>query len=79
MAPPLIIQATYIAKTVAAERMTEGITWSATAMLSGIAVGLAAGGMLLEFGRASHAMAIAAACSLLAAAWAGRTLHLPGN
>ncbi|MGH8735802.1 MAG: hypothetical protein ACREVC_00380 [Burkholderiales bacterium] len=76
MAPPRIIQATYVAKTVATEHMTEGFTRSATAMLSGIAVGLTAGGVILEYETASHAIAFAAVCSLLAAAWAGQTLHL---
>ncbi|HUJ87972.1 MAG TPA: MFS transporter [Burkholderiales bacterium] len=77
MAPPLIIQSTYIAKTVAVDQITEGFTWSATALLCGVAVGLALGGVLLEYGTASHVMAVAVACSLASAAWADRKLHAP--
>ncbi|HUG79913.1 MAG TPA: hypothetical protein VML57_20710 [Burkholderiales bacterium] len=48
MAQPLIIQSTLVAKTVSARYATEGFTWSMTALLCGIGIGLAAGGLFLE-------------------------------
>ena len=44
---------------------TEAFTWSASALLSGVGIGLAAGGGLLEFFRSPAVLAAgaAAACS----------------
>ncbi|MGH8668990.1 MAG: MFS transporter, partial [Burkholderiales bacterium] len=48
MAPALIIQSMLVAKTARPEQMTEAFTWSASALLSGVGIGVAAGGALLE-------------------------------
>jgi MFS family permease len=68
MAPTLIIQSMLIAKLAKPEHSTEAFTWSTSALLSGVGIGLAGGGALLER-YASHApLAAAAASALLAAA-----------
>jgi MFS family permease len=69
MAPALIVQTMLVAKTSRPEHTTEAFTWSASALLSGVGIGLAAGGGLLEFYRSAAALA-AAAVSALAAAFA---------
>lgn len=69
MAPALIVQTMLVAKTSRPERTAEAFTWSASALLSGVGIGLAAGGGLLEFYRSAAALA-AAAVSALAAAFA---------
>ena len=70
MAPALIIQSMLIAKTARAEHSTEAFTWSASALLAGIGIGLAAGGGLLEVQRSPAPLAAGAASALLAALWA---------
>src|SRR4051812_30361667 len=67
MAPALIIQSMLIAKATRAERSTEAFTWSTSALLSGVGLGLAAGGGLLELFDARAPFAAAAATALLAA------------
>ena len=67
MAPALIIQSMLVAKTARPEHATEAFTWSASALLSGIGIGLAAGGGLLEVMPSSAALAGGAASALLAA------------
>ena len=67
MAPALIIQSMLVAKTARPEHATEAFTWSASALLSGVGIGLAAGGGLLEVMPSSAALAGAAASALLAA------------
>lgn len=59
MAPALIIQAMLVAKTAPAHFATEAFTWSTTCLLTGIGLGLAAGGLILE--RATSAAVFAAA------------------
>jgi MFS family permease len=48
MTPTLIIQATLVVRTVSSQHATEGFTWSATALLAGVGIGLALGGLILE-------------------------------
>jgi len=67
MTPTLIIQSTLVAKSVRAEYATEGFTWSATALLAGIGIGLAAGGLLLELSAVSGLFLVATLVSVAAA------------
>jgi MFS family permease len=67
MAPALIIQSTLVAKTVRAAYTTEAFTWSSSALLAGIGIGLAAGGALLEVLPYRAAFAAAGATAALAA------------
>ena len=67
MAPVLIVQSMLVAKSVRPEHTAEAFTWSASALLAGVGLGLAAGGMLLEAHRSSAALAAGAASALLAA------------
>jgi predicted MFS family arabinose efflux permease len=73
MAPALIIQSVLVAKTARAEHMTEAFTWSASALLSGVGVGMAVGGVLLEHVRSPAVLATGAGAALLAAAAAALT------
>jgi len=75
MAPALIIQSMLVAKTARPEHSTEAFTWSASALLSGVGLGLAAGGGLLEVLPARAALAAGAATSLVAAAGAWLALQ----
>ena len=70
MAPALIIQSMLVAKAARAEHSTEAFTWSTSALLSGVGLGLAAGGGLLEMFDARAPFAAAAATALGAAAGA---------
>lgn len=70
MAPALIIQSMLVARTARPEQMTEAFTWSASALLSGVGVGVAAGGALLEWQPSFAALAAGAVAALLAAAGA---------
>jgi len=76
MTPTLIIQSTLVAKTVRARYATEGFTWSATALLAGVGIGLAAGGLLLERGAVPELFVVAALVSVGAAALARRHLRV---
>jgi predicted MFS family arabinose efflux permease len=67
MAPALIIQSMLVARTARLEHSTEAFTWSSSALLSGVGIGLAAGGGLLEVQRSGAALGAGAACALLAA------------
>lgn len=67
MTPTLIIQATLVAKLVRAEYATEGFTWSATALLAGVGIGLAAGGLMLEHGTVASLFLVATLVSVAAA------------
>ena len=48
MAPPLIIQSTIVAKTMPTPQMAEAFTWVTTAMLCGVGLGFALGGIAAE-------------------------------
>jgi MFS family permease len=71
MAPALIMQSMLVGKAASAGNVTEAFTWSTSALLGGIGVGLVGGGALLELWP-SPAAFIAAAFAALAAAGAGR-------
>lgn len=73
MAPALIIQSMLVAKTARPEYATESFTWSTSALLAGVGIGLGAGGGLLEM-LPSNAPLAAAACSALLAAAGARLL-----
>ena len=70
MAPALIIQSMLAAKIAPPEHATEAFTWTTSALLAGVGIGLAAGGVLLELFAARSALAAGAAAALAAAAGA---------
>src|SRR6185503_1521662 len=61
MAPVLIIQSMLAAKIALPEHATEAFTWTTSALLSGVGIGLAAGGALLEAFPSNAALGAAAA------------------
>ena len=67
MAPALIIQSMLIAKAARAEHSTEAFTWSTSALLSGVGLGLAGGGGVLQLFDSRAPFAAAAAMALGAA------------
>jgi len=66
MAPALIMQAMLVAKITRAANATEAFTWSSTGLLAGVGLGLAGGGVLLEYARSPTVFAAAAAISIAA-------------
>jgi MFS family permease len=68
MAPALIIQSMLVAKAARPHEITEAFTWSASALLCGVGIGVATGGGLLEHFRSPAALAAAATAALIAAA-----------
>jgi len=70
MAPGLIIQSMLAARISRPEHATEAFTWTTSALLTGVGIGLAAGGALLERFPSQAALAAGAAAALLAAAGA---------
>jgi predicted MFS family arabinose efflux permease len=70
MAPALIIQSMLVARTAQAAQLTEAFTWSTSALLCGVGIGVAAGGALLEVFPSAAALAAGAAAALLAASGA---------
>lgn len=75
MAPALTIQSMLVAKTAPAHQSTEAFTWSSSALLSGIGLGMAGGGALLEHFRSNGVFAAAALVAVLAALAAGAGLR----
>jgi predicted MFS family arabinose efflux permease len=73
IAPALIIQSMLVTKIALPEHSTEAFTWTTSALLAGVGVGLAFGGVLLERFAASGAFA-AGALAALAAAVGARVL-----
>lgn len=67
MAPVLIVQSMLVAKSVRPGHTAEAFTWSASALLAGVGLGLGTGGLLLEIYPSTAALAAAAASALLAA------------
>jgi predicted MFS family arabinose efflux permease len=67
MAPALIIQSMLAVKIARPEHATEAFTWITSALLSGVGIGLAAGGALLEVFPSTAALVAAACAALLAA------------
>jgi MFS family permease len=72
MAPALIIQSMLVAKTARPDNITEAFTWSASALLAGVGIGIAGGGALLEYYRSPAVLAAGAAAALVAAVAAWR-------
>ena len=70
MAPALIIQSMLVAKTAQPEHTTEAFTWATSALLAGVGLGMALGGIAAEAWSSTAAFAAAAAAALLAAAGA---------
>ena len=75
MAPALIIQSMLVAKTSRPEYSTEAFTWSASALLTGVGIGMTAGGALLEVFRSAAPLAAAAGAAFLGALLARLTLR----
>jgi predicted MFS family arabinose efflux permease len=75
MAPALIMQSMLVAKISRPEHSTEAFTWSTTALLAGVGLGLTGGGALLEQWRSPAAFGAAAALSVLAGALATRLVR----
>lgn len=65
MAPVLIVQSMLVAKSVRPEHTAEAFTWSASALLAGVGLGLGGGGALLETCPSTAALAAAATSALL--------------
>jgi len=77
MAPALIIQSMLVARTAPAQYATEAFTWSTSCLLTGVGLGLAAGGLILERANSSAVLAAAALVSVGAAGLARATLRRP--
>lgn len=67
MAPALIIQSMLVAKTAKPEHTTEAFTWATSALLAGVGLGMALGGIATEASRSPAAFALAGAAALSAA------------
>lgn len=67
MAPALAMQSMLVAKTAPPDFSAEAFTWSATGLLTGIGLGFAAGGAILEAAGSTAVFITAAATSLLGA------------
>lgn len=76
MAPPLIIQSTLVAKTMPTSQMAEAFTWITTAMLCGVAIGFAVGGVVAEARGASAVFLLAAGATVLMGAAAAGILRV---
>jgi MFS family permease len=79
MAPALIIQAMLVAKTAPAHFATEAFTWSTTCLLTGIGLGLAAGGLILESATSAAVFAAAGLVAIAAAVLAHASLRQIGS
>ena len=75
MAPALIIQSMLVAKISRPQYLSEAFTWSTSALLSGVGIGLTVGGGLLEFYRSTAALAGAAGAAFAGALMASLTLR----
>lgn len=74
MAPALIIQSMLVARIAPAQYATEAFTWSTSCLLTGVGLGLAAGGILLDRASSAAVFGVAGAVSLGAAALAYASL-----
>jgi len=70
IAPALIIQSMLVTKTARPEHSTEAFTWTTSALLAGVGIGLATGGAMLERFPSSAVLAAGAGAALAAAAGA---------
>jgi MFS family permease len=76
MAPALIIQSMLVAKTAPAQYATEAFTWSTSCLLTGVGLGLALGGLILERATSSAVFGTAGLVSVGAAVLAGVSLRV---
>jgi len=74
MAPALIMQSMLVARTAPPQYSTEAFTWSTSCLLTGVGVGLAAGGLLLERANSPAVFLAAGAVASCAAVLAYATL-----
>jgi MFS family permease len=65
MAPPLIIQSTMVAKNMPTSQMAEAFTWVTTAMLCGVGLGFAFGGVVAEAQGAAAVFLLATAITVV--------------
>jgi MFS family permease len=70
MAPALTMQSMLVARTASARHATEAFTWSSTGLLSGVALGIAVGGWLIEQWTWSAVFVAASVCAFGSAALA---------
>lgn len=75
MAPALIIQSMLVAKTAPAQYATEAFTWSTSCLLTGVGLGLAVGGLILERATSSAVLTTAGIVSVGAAVLASVSLR----
>lgn len=75
MAPALIMQSMLVARTAPAHFSTEAFTWSTTCLLTGVGLGLALGGAILEGARSDAVFAAGGLASVVAAALAYTALR----
>lgn len=75
MAPALIIQSMLVARTAPPHYATEAFTWSTSCLLTGVGLGLGAGGLLLERANSAAVFATAGAVSMGAAVLAYASLR----
>jgi len=66
MSPPLIMQSMLLARIARPHQATEAFTWSSTSLLSGVSLGIVAGGAILELWPSSVVFFCAGICALLA-------------
>ncbi len=76
MAPALIIQSMLVARTAPPQYATEAFTWSTSCLLTGVGVGLAVGGLLLESATSAAVFVAAGAVAIGAALLAYATLRV---
>jgi MFS family permease len=77
MAPPLIIQSTIVAKTMPTPQMAEAFTWVTTAMLCGVGLGFACGGVVAEAQGATAVFLLATAITVVVGVLARAMLQAP--
>jgi MFS family permease len=75
MAPALIIQSMLVARTAPPQFATEAFTWSTSCLLTGVGLGLATGGLLLEHANSAAVFVAGGAVSAGAAVLAHATLR----
>lgn len=75
MAPALIIQSMLVVKTAPAQYTTEAFTWSTTCLLTGVGLGLAAGGLILETATSAAVFVAAGLVAITAAVLAYASLR----
>jgi len=75
MAPALIMQSMLVARTAPPQYATEAFTWSTSCLLTGVGLGLGAGGLILERANSPAVFAAAGAVSVGAALLAYATLR----